>query len=79
VGTDACGNSLTVNQLMDYANALLSSNINYGPCATFNGQNGSNTTGASALRTEQVRVKDILDKINNGGFFGSGGCLVAYP
>jgi hypothetical protein len=58
--------SRTVAQEIDYANSLLANPIVGGP---FNGQNGSVTVAASALRTEQERVKNILDKINNGGAF----------
>jgi len=45
---------------------LLANPIAGGP---FNGLNGSVTIGASALRTEQDRVKTILDKVNNNGAF----------
>jgi hypothetical protein len=45
----------TVNQEIQYANHLLSL--------------GQTTIVASALRTEQERVKNILDQINNGGTF----------
>jgi hypothetical protein len=44
--------SLTVNGLIQYANSLL--------CAD------GNTPSGDANRAEQERVKDILDKINNG-------------
>ena len=45
----------TVAQEILYANSLLAAN--------------ANTTASGAARTEQGRVKDILDKINNGGSF----------
>jgi hypothetical protein len=57
----------TVSQEIAYANSLLANPIASG---TFAGQNGSVTVQGSALRTEQERVKNILDKINNGGSFG---------
>jgi hypothetical protein len=63
---------MTVTQLMDYANALLANPISGG---TFDGLNGSLTVAASALRTEQERVKNALDMINNNG--GLGGFLQA--
>ncbi len=44
--------TMTVNQLIQYANSLL--------CAD------GMTTGRDSNRAEQGRVKDILDKINNG-------------
>jgi hypothetical protein len=56
----------TVADEIASANSLLANPIVGG---TFNGQNGSSTAGASALRTEQERVKNILDKINNVGSF----------
>lgn len=56
----------TVNDEIAYANSLLANPIAAG---TFAGQNGSVTVASSALRTEQERVKNILDKINNGGSF----------
>jgi HYR domain/SdrD B-like domain len=52
----------TVAQELDYANSLLCGN---GPCSGYNG----NSTPAGPCRTEQERVKNILDKINNGGSF----------
>jgi hypothetical protein len=45
----------TVNQEIQYANYLLSI--------------GPSTIAASALRTEQERVKNILDQVNNGATF----------
>ena len=54
---------VTVAQEIAYANSLLANPIVGGP---FNGQNGSYTKASSALRIEQERVKNILDKINNG-------------
>ena len=56
----------TVSQEIAYANSLLANPIASG---TFAGLNGSVTVQGSALRTEQERVKNILDKINNGGSF----------
>jgi hypothetical protein len=56
----------SVNGEIAYANSLLANPIVGG---TFNGLNGGLTIQASALRTEQERVKNIFDKINNGGSF----------
>jgi hypothetical protein len=50
-----------------YGNSLLANPIVSG---TFAGLNGSVTVAASALRTEQERVKNIFDKINNNGGLG---------
>jgi hypothetical protein len=50
-----------------YANSLLANPIVGGD---FDTQNGSLTVAASALRTEQERVKNIFDKINNNGGLG---------
>jgi len=64
----------TVAQEIVYANSLLANPIAAG---TFVGQNGSVTVAASALRTEQDRVKTIIDSINNNGGFvqpGPGTC-----
>jgi hypothetical protein len=55
-----------VTQEIAYANSLLANPIVGGP---FNGQNGGLTTSAGPLRTEQERVKNILDLINNQGSF----------
>ena len=57
----------TVNQLIAYANSLLANPISGG---VFDTQNGALTVAASALRTEQERVKNIFDKINNNGGLG---------
>lgn len=57
----------TVNDEIAYGNSLLANPIAGG---TFAGQNGSVTVAASALRTEQERVKNIFDKINNNGDLG---------
>jgi hypothetical protein len=65
-GTIPVDGTKTVNDEIAYANSLLANPIVGG---TFNGQNGSVTVASSALRTEQDRVKSILDKINNGGSF----------
>jgi hypothetical protein len=76
VGLDGDGNPMDVNQLIAYANSLLANPIAGG---TFGGQNGSVTVGASALRTEQERLKNILDHINNdGGFIQPDPCPVVY-
>jgi hypothetical protein len=56
----------TVTQEIAYANGLLANPIAGG---TFNGLNGSVTVAAGALRTEQGRVKNILDLVNNNGSF----------
>lgn len=66
-GTFVVDGSMTVNQLIVYANGLLANPISGGP---FNLQNGGVTINASALRTEQERVKNIFDKINNNGTLG---------
>jgi hypothetical protein len=60
------GTTVNVAQLIAYANSLLANPIVGGP---FAGQNGSLTVSSGALRTEQERVKNILDKINNVGSF----------
>lgn len=52
----------TIAQELVYATSLLANPIVGG---TFNGQNGSNTQAASALRVEQVRVQELLNAINN--------------
>jgi hypothetical protein len=65
-GTIPVDGTTTVNDLITYANSLLANPIAAG---TFAGQNGSVTVASSALRTEQDRVKTILDRINNGGSF----------
>ena len=65
-GTILVDGTNTVNDVIAAANALLANPIAGG---TFNGQNGSVTVASSALRTEQERLKNILDKINNGGSF----------
>ncbi|MEO7673894.1 MAG: hypothetical protein ABIU09_07435, partial [Pyrinomonadaceae bacterium] len=60
-----------------YANSFLATSIVGGP---FNWQNGSVTTSSTALRTEQGRVKDILDRINNNGSFAqSSACSFTTP
>jgi hypothetical protein len=56
----------TVAQEITYANSLLANPI---VAAPFTGQNGSVTVGGSALRSEQERVKTILDQVNNGASF----------
>ena len=54
--------------MMEYANCLLSNPID--ACGgSFAGQNGSITTGASALRAEQERLKNIIEGINSKGLF----------
>lgn len=65
-GTILVDGTNTVNDVIAAANSLLANPIAGG---TFNGQNGSVTVASSALRTEQERLKNILDKINNGGSF----------
>jgi len=60
---DVIGGVRNINQEIAYANSLLANPIVGG---TFNGLNGSVTKTATALRAEQERVKNILDKINNG-------------
>jgi hypothetical protein len=76
VGVDGEGNPLNVNQLLVYANSLLANPIVAG---TYMGQDGSVTIEASALRTEQERIKNILDHINNdGGFISPTPCPVVY-
>lgn len=52
----------TVADEIAYANSLLCGSA---PCTGYNG----NSTAAGPCRTEQERVKNILDKINNGGSF----------
>ena len=52
----------TVADEITYANSLL---CGASPCVGYNG----NSTAAGPCRTEQERVKNILDKINNGGSF----------
>lgn len=66
-GTFVVDGSRTINEEIAYANSLLANPIVGGP---FNGQNGSVTSAAGALRTEQERVKNIFDKINNNGSLG---------
>jgi hypothetical protein len=66
-GSIVVDGAMTVNQLIVYANGLLANPIVGG---TFDGQNGAVTVAASALRTEQERVKNIFDKINNNGALG---------
>jgi hypothetical protein len=65
-GTVVVGSDGTVQDVVNAANALLANPIASG---TFAGQNGGLTVAASALRTEQERLKNILDKTNNGGAF----------
>src|SRR5204863_130453 len=51
-----------VAALVAYANCLLSNPI--GACGvSFAGQNGSVTNAGSALRTEQERIKNIIERI----------------
>lgn len=66
-GTVVVDGARTISQEIDYANSLLANPIVGGP---FSGQNGSVTIAGSALRTEQERVKNIFDKINNNGSLG---------
>jgi hypothetical protein len=65
-GTVVVGSDGTVQDVVNAANALLANPIASG---TFAGQNGGLTVATSALRTEQERLKNILDKTNNGGAF----------
>lgn len=66
--------AMNVAALIVYGNSLLANPIAGG---TFAGQNGSVTVGSGALRTEQERVKNIFDKINNNGSLGD--FLQGYP
>jgi hypothetical protein len=80
-GTVVVDGTMTINQLIAYANSLLANPIAGG---TFAGQNGGLTVASGALRTEQERVKNIFDKINNNGglgdFLQSGpaGCPISF-
>lgn len=56
----------TVTQQIAYANALLANPIASGP---FMGMHGGLTVASGALRAEQERVKNILDRVNNNGGF----------
>ncbi|HEX2218004.1 MAG TPA: hypothetical protein VHG35_04325 [Gemmatimonadales bacterium] len=73
-GGIAVDGALTVTQLITYANSLLANPIASG---AFAGQNGAVTVGAGALRSEQERVKNIFDMINNNGSLGD--FLQGYP
>ena len=66
--------AMNVSALIVYGNSLLANPIAGG---TFAGQNGSVTVASGALRTEQERVKNIFDKINNNGSLGD--FLQGYP
>jgi hypothetical protein len=53
---------------LEYANCLLGNPI--GQCGgLFAGQNGAATASAGPLRTEQDRVRNVIQKINNRSFF----------
>ncbi len=77
-GNVDAGRDLTA--MMEYANCLLDNPI--GVCGgSFAGQNGSVTTGSSLLKTEQERLKNVIQQINtNGSFVQPSPCgLVAGP